>query len=504
VERILRSLFQVGGQPEAEDAYANWLKLQEYPIDFQSEEDRRIHAYLKNFFNQMSAPPDYALVKEFFEKQDDIESVARLDEIRKAQFYIRTNYLAIVRSEQQQQQVKSFILACRDAQAIAEHGRNVDKPVNGKKVMRGVPDAIGYLYERMAGLYSVEAGEKLEGVVADDADEVIDEYEEGAKTNKFAGRLLIGLEPVDAVCKGHRPGEYWIHCAFSGELKTTLALNYLYNNCFLYGKNIFYVILEMKYRNLRNQVYVIHSSHGKFVTDWYERDRKAGKPPEQCYTGLDFGRVRDNELTDEEFERLKIVAQDFKANCKGKAYIWHPHEQVTSEDIRRKGEMFHAKYGCDGMVIDYLALVKPRFRTNDYVASVNNVVREGQMLCSNFARGRGVPLMALFQLNRQGKLRADKSDGHYDYAAIAYANEIEKAADVITYTYLNDQLRREAKFYMGNLKNRGGPVFERMVGKILWQSKRMRSIESGLLDMDNDRILAASKQINMGIGDIVI
>lgn len=505
MERILRSVIQVGNIPEGEDCFHNWNRFQEYNLDFRSEEDKKIVGYLKTFYDQMSAPPDFSLVKEYFEKLDDVEVCDRLEEVRKAQPYIRTNYLAIVKSEQEQQQIKAFSLACRDASAIAEHGRNLEKPINGKKVMRGVTDAITFLYEKMAHIYHIEVGEKLEGVVSDDADEVVDEYEAQEKSNQYAGRLLFGLEPVDSVCKGHRQGEYWIHCAFSGELKTTLALNYLYNNCYLYGKNIFYAILEMKYKNLRNQIYVIHSSNGKFVTDWYEQDRKAGKPPEQCYTGLDFGKVRDGELSPEDKKRLKIIAQDFKANCKGKPYIWHPPEAVSSEDIRRKAEMFHAKYGCDGLVVDYLALVKPKYRTNDYVVSVNNVVREGQMLCSNFARGRGVPLLALFQLNRQGKLRADKADGRYDYAAIAYANEIEKAADVITYTYLNDQLRKEGKFYLGNLKNRGGPVFDRMVGKIIWQSKRMRAMETGLIDYDNDRLLVkAAQSMSLGIDDMML
>lgn len=936
MERILRSLIQVGNIPDSDDCFQNWNRFQEHDLDFRAEEDRKISEYLRSFYGQMSSPPDFSLVKEYFEKLDDVETVTRLEEVKKAQPYIRTNYLAIVKAEQEQQLIKSFALACRDASGIAEHGRNLDKPVNGKKVMRGVHDAIGFLYEKMAHLYHIDVGEKLEGVVSDDADDVVDEYEAQEKSNKFEGRLLFGLEPVDSVCKGHRRGEYWIHCAFSGELKclsgdatvydhkagrkrsmkdlfesgdspvvtalseegedlklvpsaasrvvengirevfelrlesgrrtfatgnhpfytidgwkdlsdirpgdwlavpskfnisdpvrkfsdeevkvvgyllgdgsinsritltasnpeirsdfmeclrqmgmvegkadfrisnfeeefpknrapgvqvsrslggkrhrqispvrvlleglriygkvaaqkripdemfglsehqtalligalwstdgsvhfgdhdrpdrpcgvsprndikyystseglcidiqslllrlgvrstvtdyeiqydgapykvfitrvvdshsksifcnrirpigkdwtldavngrllteddtpvpselipdgssavlsngnrryasqirthltvargiaekfrgqdrrldkfldgdilwdrvssvvsrgeemtydmevpkhhsfvvddivshnTSLALNYLYNNCFLYGRNIFYAILEMKYKNLRNQIYVIHSSHGKFVTDWNKKDRLAGKPPEKCYSGLDFGQVRDGELSPEDKQRLRIVAQDFKANCKGKPFIWHPAEAVSSEDIRRKAEMFHAKHGCDGIVIDYLALVKPKYRTNDYVVSVNNVVREGQMLCSNFARGRGVPLLALFQLNRQGKMRADKADGRYDYAAIAYANEIEKAADVITYTYLNDQLRKEGKFYMGNLKNRGGPVFERMVGKILWQSKRMRAMETGLLNFEDDRLLLkAAREPSLGVDDMML
>jgi len=494
---------QVGGHPDQDDAYQNWMRLAEHDLGFNTEEDSKIHDYLKTFYGQMSAPPDFTLVKEYFEKKDEIEVVARLEEVRKAQFYIRTNFLAIVRSEFEQQQVKSFVMACRDATVIAEHGRNLEKPVNGKKVMRGIHDAVNFFYEKMSYFSRVEAGEKLEGVVSDDAEEFMEEYDIVSKTNKYAGRNLFGLEPVDAVCKGHRTGEYWIHCAFAGELKTTLALNYAYNNAYVYGKNIFYAILEMPYKQLRRQLYVIHSAHGKFITDWYSQDRKAGLPAP--YMGLDYRRVRDGELSELEFKRLQIVAQDFKATTKGKLYVWRPEDDVGVGDIKRKAEMFHNKYGCDGIVIDHLGLAKPKYRTSDHVTSLNNVVREGRMMALNFARGKTVPVLALFQLNRQGKLRADKNDGRYDFAAISYANEVEKSADVVTYTYLNDQLRRDGKFYLGNLKNRDNPVFDRMIGKILWDSKRMRHIQSGLLDTQTDMaLLRASNKISLSVDDMLL
>jgi replicative DNA helicase len=505
MERLLRSVIQVGGQPDGEDCTHNWNRLQEYALEFRSEEDRHIHEYLIKFYGQMSAPPDFALVKEYFEKIDDVETVTRLDEIKKAQCYIRTNYLAILRAEQEQQQIKDLAVLCRDVSAIAEHGRNLDKPLNGKKVIRGVHDAVNFLYERLPEFTRIENGEKLEGVVSEDAEEFLSDYDHITKTNTYAGRNLFGLEPVDSVCEGHRSGEYWVHCAFTGELKTTVALNYAYNNSYLFGKNIFYAILEMPYKQLRNQIYVLHSSHGKFVTDWYDQDRRAGKPPKECYIGLDYRKVRDGKLDEVALKRLKIISQDFKTTCKGKFYVWRPDDEVGILDIRRKAEMFHNKYGCDGVIIDNLSNVRPRHRTNDFVVSINNVVRDGRMMALNFARGKTVPVLALFHLNRQGKLRADKNDGRYDMASIAYANEIDKSADVITYTYLNDQLRNEGKFYLGNLKNRDNPMFDRMVGKILWQSKRMRAIETGLLDFNNDRLmLAASKQISLGVDDMML
>lgn len=495
MQRVLRSVMQVGGQPEAEEARNNWNRLIEYPLEFPTEEDRKIFVYLKTFYSQMAAPPDFVLVREYFEKQDDIEAVDRLEEIRKAQFYIRTNFIAIVRSELEQQQIKGMVLLCRDVSAIAEHGRNLDKPVNGKKVLRGVQDAVNFMFEKLSDFTRVDNGERLEGVITEDADEFLEEYDIISKTNRYAGRNLFGLDPVDSICEGHRAGEFWVHCASPGELKTSLALNYAYNNAYVYGKNIFYAILEMPYRQLRRQLYVIHSSNGKFVTDWHREDKKAGR--NNPYLGLDYRSVRDGKLSELDVIRLKKVAQDFKATAKGRLYVWRPEHDVGVDEIRRKAEMFHNKYGCDGLILDYLGLVKPKYRHSDITGRLNEVVRDSRLMALNFGRGKTVPVLALFQLNRQGKLRADKSDGRYDFSAIAYANEIERSADVITYTYLNDTLRHDGKFYMGCMKNRDNPLFERMVGKILWQSKRMRAMESSLLDMNTDRIVAASAQITM-------
>lgn len=930
MERILRSVIQVGGFPEAEHALTNWHRLSEHDLEYPLEEDRKIHDYLKTFYGQMSAPPDFTLLKEYFEKKDEIETVSRLDELKKSQFYTHTNFLSIVRAEREQQSVKNVIIACRDAQQIAEHGRNLEKPVNGKKVLKGPQDAVNFLFEKMSSLTAIECGEKLEGDITEDADEVIEEYDVVSKTNKFAGRNLIGMEPVDSVCRGHKTGEFWVHTAFTGELKcvvkstylfdissnerrtigeiyksgdlptvmalanegspegqlklvparvshvvengmqpvfelgllsgrgvtvtgnhpfftsrgwkkldelvigdfvaiprkteapnprtdfsdaevkivgymlgdrlsrdgivmswmepdiredlrvlmnaidpdlldprkqignneipdlntekivgtpiynlfeklglwnksgenksipnkffglsdhqielflsriwstrgsgitmmsglilknrgrgtsqkcdiryssesrqfcidiqslllrlginstvrpqnpgyenesrtdwtvsvfgnrnkrefikrvqilgcgnlsermiqeipdvgddspfpahlipdgskvqrkstetfvyahqsqildksflelfasqdegvkriidsdllfdevisitpkgeemtydvsvpvhkslvindivshnTTLALNYLYNNTYLFEKNIFYAILEMPYKQLRRQLYVLHSSHGKFITDWYAEDKRRGIPESDRYVGLDYRKVRDGELDAIGYARFLKVAQDYKATRKGRPYVWRPEapngDMPMVMDIRRKAEMFHNKYGCDGIVIDHLGLIRPKHRSNDFVASVNTVVQESRMLALNFARGKTVPVFALFQLNRQGKMRADKADGRYDMAAISYANEVDKSSDIITYTYLNDELRRQGKFYMGCLKNRDNPVFERMVGKVLWQTKRMRAIQTnGLIDMTLDRLKAANKAISLSSDDLLL
>lgn len=930
MERIIRSCIQVGNVPEKDDAIHNWQRLLEQDLEFPNTEDSKIYAYLTTFYSQMGAPPDFSLLKEYFEKRDEIEAVSRLEEIKKAPHYTHTNFLSIIRSEREQQSIKGLVLTLRAAQQIAEHGMNLEKPVNGKKILRGAQDALNYMFEKGSSFSSVEQGEKLEGNVADDAEEVLAEYENVANNKTYEDRLIIGLEPVDSVVGGHKAGEFWVHTAFTSELKcstkftilydhstkkrrtvgeifksgdlpiitaladegaesgglklipaqtshvvengvqptfklslwsgrnttatanhpfftskgwkrldelspgdwvatpkrttvptprtdftdaevklvgymigdgsavdsirfsclepdircdfldqarmisedanfsvsehfrkddpqvrgvripsefsqnhvdllkrlslwgvrgsdkfipneffglsdhqiglllsglwstdgtgvamvvtdkagrvskrndirynskserlcrdiqalllrlgvqssvrphnfkykgepqqhwkvsisdarskreflsrvevlgrgdwkakmlahlppetddtpypthlvpdgskakrkttgtfvhaiqiktrnsvsrdvlelfadldpqirtildsdlvfdevvsvesageqmtydisvprhksllvddivshnTTLAVNYFYNNLYKFGKNLFYTILEMPYRQLRRQIFIVHSSHGKFVSEWNHEDRKNNVPEDKCYTGLNYQSVRDGVLTPLELKRFKIVAQDFQATCKGKAYIWRPGESDTTvEDIKRKSEMFHNKHSCDGIIIDHLGLVKPKNRVNDTVANLNSAVAEARQLALSFGRGKTVPVFGLFQLNRQGKMRADKADGAYDISAISYANEVEKSADVISYTYLNEELRRQGKFYMGCLKNRDGAFFEKMVGKIMWNSKRMRAITSpvGLLDRSASNIVNASKEISLTLADMML
>lgn len=376
---------------------------------------------------------------------------------------------------------------------IAEHGKKFEKQVNGKKFVRGVTDAVDFFYGKMSEFLRVESGEKLEGRVSKEGKEVLEEYERASKGQEFADRNLLGLEPVDAICKGHRRGEFWVHCAFAAELKTTLALNYAYNNAMIYGRNIFYAMLEMKYTDVRRMLHIIHSSNGKFLSDWRLKDIRDGIATP--YTGIDYIKVRDGELNEREFKRFEYVVQDFEASCKGELYVWRPKGESKMAEIQQKAEIFHNKYRCDGVILDYLGLIKPTYQSAEVVDRINRVVMDGRLFSLTFARGMGVAILGLFQMNRQGKARAEKQNGQYDMSAISYANQIEKDADVISYTYLDKILRDEGKFKLGCLKNRQNPMFEPMVGKIFWNSKRMRAIPVEMNALSDQQISNLSRSM---------
>jgi len=74
-------------------------------------------------------------------------------------------------------------------------------------------------------------------------------------------------------------------------------------------------------------------------------------------------------------------------------------------------------------------------------------------------------VISAYQANRKGKEHADKNAGEYRLDALSYANEAERSADVILYSYLNDELRENNKVKIGCLKNRSRPKFKQFEAK---------------------------------------
>jgi hypothetical protein len=108
---------------------------------------------------------------------------------------------------------------------------------------------------------------------------------------------------------------------------------------------------------------------------------------------------------------------------------------------------------------------------------LNSVLRDAKKLALQFNHGEGIPVLCLFQLNRQGRTEADKAEGRYKMNAISYANEAERSADVITTTYLNDMHRQAGTTLFCNLKNRDNPLFEPFEARVNFACRRISNIE---------------------------
>jgi replicative DNA helicase len=218
--------------------------------------------------------------------------------------------------------------------------------------------------------------------------------------------------------------------------------------------------LEMPYAQLRRIICVLHSANGRF--------KAQGKKP------LDYRKVRDGELSPEEEQFYREVLKDLDTNpeyCRFE--VWCPDRDVTVDDIRMEAELMHKQMDVGFLVIDHGGLVEARKHHSSYTVELNTVLKDSKKLALHFNGGEGVPLLMLFQINRDGKDQADKSDGAYKMRALSYANEAERSADVISTTYLNDAHREAGTTKCCCLKNRDNPLFAPTLIEVNFACRRL-------------------------------
>ncbi len=116
-------------------------------------------------------------------------------------------------------------------------------------------------------------------------------------------------------------------------------------------------------------------------------------------------------------------------------------------------------------------------RGKDYTIELNSVLRGAKKLAMHFNHGEKIPVLLLFQINREGKDAADKAAGRYKLRALSYANEAERSADIVTTTYLNDDMRKQGHTAFDCLKRREGPKFEPFTARIHFPSLRMYNMD---------------------------
>jgi replicative DNA helicase len=245
-------------------------------------------------------------------------------------------------------------------------------------------------------------------------------------------------------------------------MKTTMATNWCYNLVTRYRSNVFYASLEMKYEHIRRLIYVIHTANARF--------RLMGYPP------LDYRKVRDGELTAEEEAIYQAVIKDFATNPDYCDFdTWAPDSDITIENMRIEAEMLHQRKEIGMLVVDHGGLAEARKskKNKDYGVELNSVIRDAKKMALQFNHGEGIPVLLLFQINREGKEYADKNNGEYKMRALAQANEAERSADVITTTYLNAECREHNVTKICCLKNRDNPLFDPFEAAVDFTTRRI-------------------------------
>lgn len=263
--------------------------------------------------------------------------------------------------------------------------------------------------------------------------------------------VLTGLAMIDKIHQGIQPGELALVMGYSGQMKTTLVVNWAYHAVVYQRRNVGFVSLETPADVLRAIIYAMHAAHPRF--------RSHGKR-------LDYDKLVNGLLTPEESAFFDLVVQDFTENPDYGRFLYKaPSSAVTIDEIHAWAELRHHQTPLSLLVVDYLALVDPDqkiFDKQQAGSGLNRVIRQAKLMAMSFG-GKGIAVVSPHQANREGYTDAEKNGGRYRLTALANANEAERSSDLVYYTYLDESLRASHELALGNLKNRNGKLFTEQI-----------------------------------------
>lgn len=465
-KRLLRSVIEFDQEITPPNLLRNFQLLRKAvdaeTIAWGREDDEAIYNLVEGFYLQNGEVPAEVTIGDYFRRLNRIDIVERLDDIRIERPYARSNFLELLRSLQEEQaRVKAYDVLKKTSEILM---KGVKDERTGE-LLYGVDAATTFVVRRMEELRVSESNAQVFGDIRTDGAAAREEYDRAESDRGGALGAISGIREIDEACRGAKKGELWIHAGFPGELKTMLACNWGYNLVTRFKKNVVYVSFEMTREQIRRSIYVRHSANARFAM--------------QGFAPLDYGRVRDGELTREEKDfYYNYVIPDFESNPTYTTFeVVTPDREWTMLDVKHAVEQLHREFEVGFVILDHGQWIEARKgrKSKDYVIELNSVITDAKRMALNFDYNTGVPVLMLFQINRNGKAEADKNDGVYKMSALTYANNAEKTADVITTTYLNDELRRSHATKVTNLKNRDNALFAPFIASVNFACRKISS-----------------------------
>jgi hypothetical protein len=470
MKALLRSTFRADAGDDPELFLRNAVALRESNVDFEVAEDAVLWTWVQDFFSQHHHVPSAQTLREHFTQVQQLEVVDRLDVIEAEKPRTQGDFLKLLETQQENRRQYRTNEILRDAATIATSGLTLKE---GRKEihLRGPVDAIRYVVDQAGEIVTPTGVSRLSGTANSDGEDVKMEYER-VESDPLAGiGQLTGIEQMDIALKGAKRKELWTHAAFTGGLKSTLSINWHYNQSVFYRHSSILFSLEMPYEQVRRILYAIHSSHHKFRK--IRKKLKIGK----C---LDYEKIRDGELEEQEKKfYFDYVIPDFNnpANKYGKLHIEVADPDKSDfnvNDLRSKAELLYQKDPAIRMItVDHAGLMQSRNRHNSTTERLNEVLRDLKRLAMNFNRGMGIAVIALFQISREGFKAAEKNGGTFSLIHLSYANEAERSSDIVTASWVDTELREGNQVKYMCLKTRDMAPFKEFLSGVLWPCRRI-------------------------------
>lgn len=480
---LLRSTFIAGPSDDKELSFRNFSALNESGLEFDVPEDVVLYEFIRDFSRTHNHSPDVRTLRSHFETLKKPEPLDRLETIVGLKPLYRGDFILKLEEKAEDRRVRLVTELFREADQIVKTGMEFKEARGEKKILRGPIDAVRHVVYKSHEIITPVSSARLSGEVLGDGEDMRAEYDR-VENDPLAGvGQYTGIEQFDLALKGAKRGELWTHAAFTGGLKSTLMLNWAYNQAVYMNYDSLIFSLEMPYKQCRRILYAMHGLHGKFRDIRIKLGIQKSPGPN---IGLSYNRVRDGLLLPEEkVFFLQHVIPDFNSGQYGKVHIEvadPDKSDFTVLDVKSKAELIYSKSPFSLVFVDHAGLMAPRKWIPSTTERLNEVIRDLKRLSMNFNRGQGIATVTLFQISREGFKAAEKisdksqgsyGNGPYNLTHLSYANEAERSSDIVTASFVNDDLRAQSKVLFQCLKTRDDAHFANFFARVEWGCRRL-------------------------------
>lgn len=498
---LLRSIFACDPSDDEDLFLRNYFALVDSGLGFEVPEYNNIWGFIQEFVVAHNHVPDHSILKAHFEREAVIDpklvsTVDQLNHLKTLTPVTRGNFVTRLESKANDRRSRRLVEILKEVQTIATVGLQVKE---GKKdtLLKGSQDAVRHFIAAAPDIITPTLGSRLYGEVTADGDDFIKEVDRVMQDPLAGIGQFSGLRQMDDSIKGAKKFELWTHAAFTGHLKSTLAVNWVYNQAVYMGHSSVYFSLEMPYEQVRRIIYTMHSMHEKFND---VRVKLGIQPNPKVPVSLSYQFIRFGNLEPHEYEFLtKHVVPDLKdpKNKYGKMHVEVSDpgkSDFTVNDMKSKAELIYNKSPFGMLVVDHVLLVSPRKWVSSQTDRANEVVRDLKRMAMSFNRGEGMAILALFQISRRGFEAAEKGNGRYNLTHLSYSNEIERSSDVVTASWLDDTLRKSNRVLIQCLKTRDQGAFDPFLARVEWTCRRLLTCNDPVLTHEDKKKMA--KQID--------
>lgn len=475
MKRIFRSIIDIKRPKDNTSTIEKDLLKRNYRsflasnVESEDNTQRNLYTWIEAHYRNYDELPDIQLLHQRAESDGDEAMLAFLMDIAEQQPFTESNYRAVLKEKFEEQSKDKLQNTLQTAWQIANAGVKL-----GKKKVKGISDSITYVTTETRKLQWHSCDMKTSGDIRSkgESKEVIDIYEK-KKTDSSVGRGMYSLlNRLDAYFRGIKPGQLMIIAAFTGQAKTIMTANMVYNGI-MQGLNGLFIPLEMSYEEMRDLIYVLHTGS----PEWSDHPKYRNLMGKITYDGVDYG-----ELSDLEEEFFKVASENFVSQDKyGTLFIDQPTEPLTPSSVEVKAYDYHSRLQDEGksldfIAVDYMGLMAsdPGERYSSKGDRINSIIQKFKRLALTFDDGRRIRIITPHQINREGFKEASKNDGLYRLSALSDANEAERTADFIISQFMSPEMKKSGILKIGCLKHRKGPEFDPFEVKIDFKSRIIR------------------------------